>query len=70
MKSSTTSKELAEYVAKLGERADLYHRMFYIYHSGEPSVPSDPRVTLIGPVKLAEMVVDAGLAGWLIEKVS
>lgn len=70
VKSKTTSAELADYVAKLGERADLYSRMFYVYHSGEPSPPDDRRVTLIGPEQLATLVVDAGLAGWLIEKVS
>jgi hypothetical protein len=30
----------------------------------------DERVTLIGPEKLSEMVVEAGLVGWLIRKVS
>jgi hypothetical protein len=70
VKSKTTSTELAEYVAKLGERADLYSRMFYVYHSGDPSIPDDRRVTLIGPEQLAALVVDAGLAGWLVEKVS
>ncbi len=70
VKSKTTSMELAEYVAKLGDRADLYSRMFYVYHSGTPSTPDDRRVTLIGPEHLADLVVDAGLAGWLIEKVS
>lgn len=70
VKSKTTSTELAEYVAKLGERADLYSRMFYVYHSGDPSMPDDRRVTLIGPEQLAALVVDTGLAGWLVEKVS
>ena len=70
VKSKTTSMELAEYVAKLGDRADLYSRMFYVYHSGAPSTPDDRRITLIGPEQLAALVVDAGLAGWLIEKVS
>jgi hypothetical protein len=70
VKSKTTSTELAEYVAKLGERADLYRRMFYVYHSGSPAPPADQGVTLIGPEQLAEMVVDAGLVKWLIEKVS
>ena len=70
VKSATTSKELAEYVADLGDRADLYSRMFYVYHSGSPMAPDDPSVTLIGPEQLAALVVDAGLMGWLIEKVS
>lgn len=70
IKSKTSSGELAEYVAKLGERADLYRRMFYVYHSGEATAPKDPRVTLIGPEQVADMVLDAGLTRWLIEKVS
>jgi hypothetical protein len=71
VKSRTTSKELAEYVAKLGDRADLYSRMFYVYHTGHPSLSKEATgVTLIGPEQLAELVVEAGLAGWVIEKVS
>jgi hypothetical protein len=70
VKSKTTSAELADYIAKLGDRTDLYGRMFYVYHSGELSEPSDRRVTLIGPEQLAALVVDAGLSGWLVEKVS
>lgn len=70
VKSKTTARELAEYVAKLGERADLYSRMFYVYHSGEPGSPNDHRATLIGPTQLADLVLGAGLTGWLIEKVS
>ena len=70
VKSKTKATELAEYVAKLGERADLYNRMFYVYHSGQATTPDDRRVTLIGPELLAGMVLEAGLMGWLIEKVS
>jgi hypothetical protein len=69
VKSSTTSAELAEYVAKLGERADLYQKMFYVYHSGEATT-SHPRVTLVNADRLAELVVNAGLTEWLIEKTS
>lgn len=70
VKSRTTSKELADYVAKFGDRADLYSRMFYVYHSGSPAMADHPGVTLWGPEKIAELVVDAGLVRWLIEKVS
>lgn len=43
--------------------------MFFVYHSGQ--VASDEeRVIVIGPEKLAELVVDAGLVTWLIRKVS
>jgi hypothetical protein len=70
VKSRTTTKELADYVAKLGDRADLYTRMFYVYHSGSPVMADHPGVTLWGPEKIAELVVDSGLVRWLIEKVS
>ena len=43
--------------------------MFYVHHSGEASIEND-RVIVIGPEKLAAMVIDAGLMNWLIEKVS
>lgn len=67
VKSSTTSRELAEYVAKIEDGP--YDRMFYVFHSGE-AVTNDERVTVIGPERLAEMVFDAGLVTWLIRKVS
>ncbi len=68
VKSKTTSAQVAKYVAKLDE-VGPYERMFYVFHSGEADTDDD-RVTLIGPEKLAEMVVDAGLVSWLIRKVS
>jgi len=46
-----------------------YERMFYVYHSGHASADDD-RVTVVGPEKLAELVLDAGLANWLVRKVS
>ena len=70
VKSSTTSIELADYIAKFGERSDLYKRMFYVYHSGEASPSDDSGITVIGPEHLASLVIDAGLVNWLIEKVS
>jgi hypothetical protein len=68
VKSKTTSAELAGYVGKL-EDLGPYDRMFYVYHSGDAKA-DDERVTVIGPEKLAELVVDAGLGNWLIRKVS
>lgn len=68
VKSKTNSVELADYVAKLDE-LDSYNRMFFIYHSGKAET-DDERVIVIGPEKLAEMTVDAGLATWLIRKVA
>ena len=43
--------------------------MFFVYHSGNAET-DDERVIVIGPEKLAEMAVDAGLATWLVRKVS
>ena len=68
VKSKTTSAELAEYVRRFDELG-FYDRMFFVYHSGEAET-DDKRVRIIGPEKLAEMVVDAGLATWLARKVS
>ena len=52
----------------------LYKRMFFVYHSGEDASggieTEDERVIVIGPEKLAEMVIDAGLVTWLTRKVS
>jgi hypothetical protein len=68
VKSKTRSAELAKYVGKL-ENLGPYDVMFYVFHSGEAKTEDD-RVNVIGPEKLAELVVDAGLANWLIRKVS
>ncbi len=68
VKSSTNNEELAAYVAKLDELG-IYDWMFFVYHSGEVATDDD-RVILVGPEKLAEMVVDVGLVNWLIRKVS
>jgi len=69
VKSQTNSKQLAIYVAKL-EDFDSYERMFYVFHTGDVGEPKDKRVSIIGPAKLAELVVDAGLVSWLIQKTS
>jgi hypothetical protein len=68
VKSKTTSTELAEYVGQLEEH-DPYDRMFYVFHSGEAET-DDERVSVVGPDRIAELVLDAGLANWLIRKVS
>ncbi len=43
--------------------------MFYVFHTGDAKT-DDERVRVIGPEKLAEMVIDAGLVNWLVRKVS
>jgi hypothetical protein len=44
--------------------------LFFVYHTGNIREPKNDKVLVIGPAKLAELVVDAGLVGWLIGKVS
>ncbi len=70
VKSSTDQAELDKYVAQFETLS--YDRMFYIYHSAKKSLaePDDKTITVVGPLKLAEMVVEAGLVSWLIRKVS
>jgi hypothetical protein len=68
VKSKTDSKELAEYVARF-EAMSSFDRMFFVYHTGEAAT-DDERVTVIGPERLAEMAVEAGLVTWLIRKVA
>jgi hypothetical protein len=67
VKCETTSHELAKYVARIDDGP--YAKMFYVFHSGTAKT-DDARVTVIGPEQLADLVLDAGLVGWLIRKVS
>ena len=72
VKSRASSAELADYQARF-EEAAAYGRLFFVWHSGplrEEHLADDPRVMLLGPEKLAAMVIDAGLASWLRRKVS
>jgi hypothetical protein len=68
VKSETGKHELAAYAEKLD--ALPYGRLFYVHHTGRVGPSTDSRVVVIGPEKVAELVVDAGLVGWLIDKVS
>jgi hypothetical protein len=68
VKSATRNAELGEYVRQLDDLG-AYQRLFFVYHTGHVTPPDDGRVVVIGPDKLAEMAVDAGLVGWLVGKV-
>jgi hypothetical protein len=68
VKSDTTQAELDEYVASFKEMED-FHRMFFVHHSGTV-VCDHPAVRIVGPERVAELVVEAGLVGWLIRKAS
>ena len=70
VKSQATPAALNDYVARLAQ-AEAYDRMFFVWHTGD--LPEDDQPTgviLLGPQKLARMVLEAGLSSWLREKVS
>ncbi len=71
VKSQATAAALSEYVIRLTE-AEAYDRMFFVWHTGDlpEDQPGPEGVILLGPRKLARMVLDAGLSSWLREKVS
>ena len=67
VKSQTHQGELDAYLTEAKARPES--RMFFVYHSvsGQLST-SEPSCSLIGPDRLAIMVLDAGLYDWLIRK--
>lgn len=70
IKSHATPSDLADYMVRRAQ-AGTYDRMFFVWHTGELSEHDLPSgVTLLGPQKLARMVLDAGLSSWLRDKVS
>ena len=69
VKSRTSQAQLEDYVTRFEDLRGTHGRMFYVYHRGAVTC-DDPRVTLIGPEALPDLVIDAGLTTWLIEKVS
>ncbi|MFZ1662814.1 MAG: restriction endonuclease, partial [Paracoccaceae bacterium] len=70
VKSRASADQLKDYVERMSDM-DGVNRMFFVWHSGNvgQALPHG-RVTLIGPAQLARMVLDAGLATWLRQKVS
>lgn len=67
VKSQTRQAELDKYLEHLRGRDEA--RMFFIYHSADgPLAAADDNCILIGPARLAEMVLEAGLYDWLIQK--
>jgi hypothetical protein len=44
--------------------------MFFVWHTGDVTDNDVEDITLVGPDRLARMVLDAGLSSWVREKVS
>ena len=66
VKSRTNQREFEKYAPKL---LAAYPRAFFVYHTGDIDNASVPTVHLIDAKTLAPMVLDAGLARWLLRRV-
>ena len=67
VKSKTSQAQLDDYIDCLSHREES--RMFYVYHSAHENLETlDRRVILVGPIRLSEMVLEAGLLDWLFRK--
>ncbi len=68
IKSEASNDNLERYVHEL-RGSSAYDRMFFVWHTGNVNaVQMDGKVTLVGPDRLARMVMDAGLSSWLRAK--
>ncbi|CAA6603792.1 conserved hypothetical protein [Rhodospirillaceae bacterium LM-1] len=77
VKSSANQTNFNEEYLEAFQNMKQFGRMFFVYHTvdGKENPPreiscADPSVTIIGPEKFAQMVLDAGLTSWLINRVS
>jgi hypothetical protein len=66
VKSATTQAEFDAYQRDF-EQSDS-QKMFFAYHTGQVR-SENSGVVLLGPDRLARMVLDAGLVSWLMRKV-
>jgi hypothetical protein len=67
VKSETSPAEFRTYRDALAEREE--GRMFYAYHSGKIGVEEvGEEITILGPERIAEMTVSAGLLDWIIRR--
>lgn len=66
VKSQTSQKILNGYVDELQKMAH-YDRMYYVYHtSAKPLSCEHPKVTLLDAEDVAQLAIDQGFMGWLI----
>ena len=68
VKSRTIQAQLQDYMDRLTGRPES--KMFYVYHTAKTALSAtDGTVVLVGPERLAEMVLTSGLFDWLLKKV-
>ncbi len=69
VKAKTDKREFEDYMSRFEGRGE--DRMFYVYHTGPSSLQADDdSCTIIGPSRLAEMILNAGLFDWLVDRVN
>lgn len=70
VKSVAEESVFSDYLSQF-QTSDSYDRMFFVWHRGTLSEDlTFERVTMIGPTRLAQLILDTGLARWLKNKVS
>ncbi len=67
VKSRTNQAQLQDYMDRLNGRPES--KMFYVYHTARTPLSATDGVVLVGPERLAEMVLTSGLFDWLLKKV-
>ena len=66
VKSQATTAVFNTVAAKL---RNAYSRALFVFHTGDIDNAKYPEVELVGPDRLAPMVLDAGLSRWLFQRV-
>ena len=68
VKSQTNQAQFDDYVERFDKRSE--GRMFYVYHTVNRELRvEDEQVSIVGPNRLAELVLETGLFDWLPKKV-
>ncbi len=69
IKTTTTSKEVEQYI-KIFNEYEQFDEMYFVYHSCKENLSGleSNKIHIWGPEKIAGLVVNAGLAEWLINK--
>lgn len=69
IKSKASPETFNDYRNRL-KQTSIYTRMFFVWHTGDVGkVGVDEKIILIGPSRLPQMILDAGLYTWLYGKV-
>ena len=69
IKTTTTRKEVEQYI-KIFNEYEQFDEMYFVYHSCKENLSGleSNKIHIWGPEKIAGLVVNAGLAEWLINK--